>query len=354
MPPTNSNPSLAPVPRDASRHLAKLFSATQQARKVCVLLYGNPDPDALASGWALKTILEIESRAVEIRYTGTVGRPENAAMIRQLRIPVAPASREEIDNADMIAVVDAQPQFFEQPALPRCDIVIDHHPDLLAREVAFADIRPGYAATSSIMAEYLAAAGIKVFKRLASALYYGIFVDSRHFIADMSSGDIKATKWLSSIADRDIVQKIEFSQFSREALDYFSIALVRRRLVRGVMFSHLGPVPVADVCVQVADFFIRVENVEWALVTGVVGQTLIIVFRNDGLNKDAGHLAAAAFNQLGSAGGHKSMGRAEINQQSLPDGLLLTDNKGIERFVLDSLSRVDPLFGSVLKAVQTK
>jgi hypothetical protein len=51
-----------------------------------------------------------------------------------------------------------------------------------------------------------------------------------------------------------------------------------RPYFNGVMFSHLGPVPFFDVCVQVADFFIRVENVSWALGTGVVGDTPGVVF----------------------------------------------------------------------------
>ena len=161
---------------------------------------------------------------------------------------------------------------------------------------------------------------------------------------------MEAIRWLRSKADLDIVQQIEFSQFSREGLDYFSIALVRRHFLKGVMFSHLGPVPFFDVCVQVADFFIRVENVSWALVSGVVGNTLVVIFRNDGVKKDAGYLARTAFGHIGSAGGHESMGRAEIRQDALPRELLLSDNRGIEEFVLSSLAKIDPVFLRVLKS----
>jgi nanoRNase/pAp phosphatase (c-di-AMP/oligoRNAs hydrolase) len=339
------------VPARTRQGLKDLRNLVEASKKIEVIIYGNPDPDALASGWALKILLETDERPVTITYTGTVGRPENASMIRHLGIPVQPAVEKAGDGAALVALVDAQPQFFRDFQLPRCDIVIDHHPVHLEQNVPFADIRPDYAAASSIMTEYLRAANINLTKKLASALYYGIKVDSRRFISDLHPCDIEALRWLSAKADPDIVSRIEFSQFSREALDYFSIALVRRRLVRGVMFTHVGPVPVTDVCVQVADFLIRVETVEWALVTGVVGHTLVIVFRNDGLHKDAGHVARAAFGRYGSAGGHKAMGRAEVQQSSLPGGLLLTDNRGIERFVLSSLAEVDSIFGSVLRAI---
>jgi nanoRNase/pAp phosphatase (c-di-AMP/oligoRNAs hydrolase) len=343
-----------PGPENTEALLERLREVARGARLLRVLIYGNPDPDALASALALKTVLESKTLNVEIGYTGAIGRPENASMIRQLKIPASPVSEAESAHADLVAVVDAQPQFFQDFNLPRCDIVIDHHPNLLERPVAFTDIRPNYLATSSIMTEYLKAAGARLTRRLASALYYGIKVDSRNFMSALGPGDIGALKWLRMKADRDIVKRIEFSQFSREGLDYFSIALVRRRFVSGVMFAHLGPVPFMDVCVQVADFLIRVEHVEWALVTGIAGDTLVVVFRNDGLKKDAGFLARTAFEKIGSAGGHKSMGRAEINQKNLPAGLLLTDNRGIERFVLESLAKVDPAFMPVLRSLKTR
>ena len=337
------------LPPGAHGRLDDLMAALGKSGLVQVVIYGNPDPDALASALALKALAEHGGRRVEIGYTGAVGRPENASMIRHLRIPARPVTEAEMLAADRIAVVDAQPQFFQDFQLPRCDAVIDHHPRLLENEVPFADVRPEYLATSSIMTEYLRAAGVRPTMRLASSLFYGIKVDSRHFMSDMGPGDVDALRWLRTRTDRDIVQRIEFSQFSRDTLDYFSIALVRRRFVNGVMFAHLGPVPASDVCVQVADFLIRVEHVEWALVTWVVGDTLVVVFRNDGLKKDAGRLARAAFGKVGSAGGHKSMGRAEVSRKALPEGLLLTDNLGVERYVLGSLAESDPAFAPVLR-----
>ncbi len=315
------------------------------------MIYGNPDPDALASALALKKILVTKKRTVTIGYSGAIGRPENAAMMRQLKIKAVPLDEKKTAKYDLVALVDSQPQFFTDFRLSRCDIVIDHHPIIKKHKVAFADIRPVYQSTSSIMTEYLKAADIPLTKNLASALFYGIKSDTKHFMGDLSHGDREAITWLSQKADRYIVNQIEFSQFTRESLDYFSVALVRRRFLNGVMFSHIGPVPFADICVQVADFLIRVENVAWALVTGVVADTLVIVFRNDGIKKDAGYLARTAFDRIGSAGGHKSMGRAEIKQAALPQELLLSDNRGIEAFVLSSLARLDLVFLPILESL---
>ncbi len=348
----NGMNKIMPAYRDILLRLKNLRRLCEGAKNVCIVIYANPDPDALASALALKKILETADRSVNIGYTGAIGRPENASMIRQLKIPAFPLSEEKAAQSDIIALVDSQPQFFVDFHLHRCDIVIDHHPIPDKIPSGFTDIRPNYVATSSIMTEYLRAAGVRPSKSLASALFYGIRTDSRHFMDDLSSGDVEAILWLRRKADTDIVRRVEFSQFSAEGLDYFTVALVRRRFVKTVMFSHLGPVPFFDVCVQIADFFIRVENVSWALVSGVVGDTLVIVFRNDGLKKDAGFLARTAFGERGSAGGHKSMGRAQVKQDALPKGLFLTDNKGMERYVLSSLAKVDSAFRPILKSLR--
>jgi nanoRNase/pAp phosphatase (c-di-AMP/oligoRNAs hydrolase) len=345
--PTVTNGKRLKLPESAYGLLADMRRTLDGADSLDILIYGNPDPDAIASSVALKQVLKADIKNIRIGYTGAVGRPENASMIRQLKVPAFPVTEKDVKESDAVALVDCQPQFFGEFTLPRCDVVIDHHPNHLDRAVPFVDIRSNYMAASSMLTEYMRAAKSTLTSRIASALYYGIKIDSRHFMNDLSPYDVEAIRWLRGKADREIVKLIEFSQFSREALDYFSIALVKRRFVKGVMFSHLGPVPFSDVCVQVADFLIRVERVEWALVTGVVGETLVVVFRNDGLKKDAGTLARSAFGKIGSAGGHKSMGRAEIPSKNLPEGLLVTDNAGIERFVLGTLAGIDKAFAYI-------
>ena len=44
-----------------------------------------------------------------------------------------------------------------------------------------------------------------------------------------------------------------------------------------------------------------------------------MIFRNDGLGKNAGRLATKAFGKLGSAGGHAASARAEVPLGNLTD-----------------------------------
>jgi nanoRNase/pAp phosphatase (c-di-AMP/oligoRNAs hydrolase) len=54
-------------------------------------------------------------------------------------------------------------------------------------------------------------------------------------------------------------------------------------------------------------------------VGGIYEDKLIVIFRNDGLRKNAGRLASRAFGKLGSAGGHEASARAELPLGNLQD-----------------------------------
>jgi nanoRNase/pAp phosphatase (c-di-AMP/oligoRNAs hydrolase) len=53
------------------------------------------------------------------------------------------------------------------------------------------------------------------------------------------------------------------------------------------------------------------------VVSGICQDKLTVIFRNDGIRKNAGSLAQKAFGTIGSAGGHKSMARAELPMKKI-------------------------------------
>jgi nanoRNase/pAp phosphatase (c-di-AMP/oligoRNAs hydrolase) len=333
----------------AKGRLKKLRQVVKGAKSAYILIYSNPDPDSLASAWALKEILQGWGVSSTIGYTGQVGRLENAAMIESLKLPAECLSWEKLREADRVAIVDAQPGFFQDLELPRCDIVIDHHPKISERKMEFCDIRPRLLSTCTMMTEYWVATGRPIPQRLATALLYGIETDTQGQQRSPGPIDRAATTYLEGKANRNLLRRIEFAHYSLNDLDYFSIALIKRRYARNVIFAHLGPVPYSDVCVQVADFLIRVQEAHWALVTGVVERRLIIVFRSDGIKKNAGKLAQLTFGNVGSAGGHPTMGRAEIVEKNLPKEVRLTQSESLERYVVSTLAKVNPAFRPLMR-----
>lgn len=338
----------------AKSRLKALRQTVKGAKTAYILIYSNPDPDSLASAWGLKELFQSWGVSSTIGYTGQVGRLQNAAIIQALKLPAEPFNAEKLQKADRVAVVDAQPGFFQDLELPRCDIVIDHHPKGLDHKVEFTDIRPRILSTCTMVTEYLVASGRPIPQRLATALVYGIETDSQGQQKLPSPLDRAAAAYLEANANRNLLKRMEFSHYSLNDLDYFSIALIKHRYARNVLYAHVGPVPYSDVCVQVADFLIRVKEAHWALVTGVVENKLIIVFRSDGIQKNVGKLAQKAFGEIGSAGGHATMGRAEILGKNLPKEVRLTQNESLEHFVVGTLAKVNPAFRPLMRKFRSE
>jgi nanoRNase/pAp phosphatase (c-di-AMP/oligoRNAs hydrolase) len=153
--------------------------------------------------------------------------------------------------------------------------------------------------------------------KLATALLYGIKTDTANFERDSTEEDVKQFRYVFKYANLIRLRKIEKSELKLSDLKYFQAALGNRIIGRKGIYTHLGEVPSADICVQLADFFMRVYGVHWSFVSGVYRRKLIVIIRNDGYRKDAGRLAARVFGAFGSAGGHRGAARAEIPLSSL-------------------------------------
>jgi len=281
------------------------------AERVLIIMQDDPDPDAIASALALKTLLGRTKSTATIATFGTITRPENRAMTRLLDIDVEQVKPRSLGDYDMLAIVDAQPAFFEEP-LREVDLVIDHHPEEMTVRARLRDIRPSYGATSTILTEYLRAADVKIRERLATALFYGIKADTLHLERGATRADLEAFAFLHGHANHNTLRRIERPELPDAALDVLARGVAGRRLVDGVMFVHLGAVGYPELVAQFADFLLQVEGAEWSVVSGRVNGELHVSVRNVGYVRAAGDVVREAFGDLGGAGGHRSMAKAVV------------------------------------------
>ncbi|MCX5730575.1 MAG: bifunctional oligoribonuclease/PAP phosphatase NrnA, partial [Deltaproteobacteria bacterium] len=69
--------------------LDRLVEFAKGHHKALILTHDNPDPDSLASGVALAWLLEqMAGVQAVVAYGGIVGRAENRALVKVLRLPV--------------------------------------------------------------------------------------------------------------------------------------------------------------------------------------------------------------------------------------------------------------------------
>jgi len=318
----------------ASEKLRRLLGLFSREDRLLIVI--NPDPDAMASAMALKRLLWRQVSAVTIAYIGNITRPDNLAMIRMANLDLLPLNKVDPAQFSRYAIVDSQPNHHKDFERINFDIILDHHPDTGAK-VSFADIRPNYGATSTIMTEYLRAAKIKPSARLATALSYGIKTDTLNFQRKALMEDVNAFQFLFRHVNVYMAQKIEQAEMNLDFLKYYHKALEVMSVRRQRIHAYLGPVRNPAVCVSIADFFMKIHDIAWAIVSGTYQGNLIIIVRNDGVRKDAGKLLGKKFGQLGSAGGHKTMARAEIPLQNLKGLVDYKKNKVLSRWIIRTL-----------------
>ena len=66
---------------------------------------------------------------------------------------------------------------------------------------------------------------------------------------------------------------------------------------------------------------------------------LIIIFRNDGLRKGAGKTAREAFDTYGSAGGHKTMARAELDLRLIRKETKQVNKKFLANWIISKIEK---------------
>jgi nanoRNase/pAp phosphatase (c-di-AMP/oligoRNAs hydrolase) len=312
-----------PLLTEFSRSLTRLKVQQYQrffsdADRVLILLHNDPDPDAMASGLALRNVLRRTKQTAVIAALQGVTRPENQRMMNLLDIHVEPMTTAQVAEFDRVAMVDVQPHYFGGE-IDRVDLVIDHHPEQPGYTAVYKDIRPHYGSTSTILTEHLRAVDANISERAATAMLYAIKSDTLFFNRQANRVDIEAFSYLYPLADATLIRKMEGAEITVDRLEYVLKAKQHGRMQEQVFCAFLGTSPREDFIPYVADFYLQLENVKWTIVFGIVNDSLVMSVRNLGYSKNAGEFVRKYFNDIGSAGGHRAMAKAVVPLRAFRD-----------------------------------
>ncbi|MEX1351213.1 MAG: DHH family phosphoesterase, partial [Desulfobacterales bacterium] len=114
------------------------------------------------------------------------------------------------------------------------------------------------------------------------------------------------------------LSKIESAEMTRRMLSEYRRAMERLTFIKDIAFVHMERVDNPDLLVLIADFFMKIAEIRWSIVSGVYKNHLIVILRNASFYGDAGKKARQIFRRWkGSAGGHKNAARAEIPLENI-------------------------------------
>jgi nanoRNase/pAp phosphatase (c-di-AMP/oligoRNAs hydrolase) len=282
---------------------------------LAVVAHDNPDPDAIASAIALTRIARSVGLAAEACYFGDISHQENRALVNLLDLDLRRLSGPE-DAADYagVALVDhSRPGVNDGlPTDTAVDIVVDHHPPRGPVDARFLDLRTGVGSTSTMLADYLDRLGIEPDRTTATALLYGIRVDTRDFTREVSSRDFEAAAALFPFVDTAVLERVEDPSMGAEVLETTARAIRNREVDDGVLATGVGRIRDRDALAQAADRLLAMEGVSVVLVHGILDDTIYASGRTRGAGVDIGETLRDAFGQIGSAGGHADMAGAQI------------------------------------------
>ena len=294
--------------RNSAEKVQKLAEVLRGRARLLVFLQTPPDPDALASAAALLQVAEVAAGIKgQIVYQDMLGRVENKAMVRDLKLELVRAKDVTVAPEDAVALVDTQPLTGNNCLPPDVapHIVIDHHPIRDAtRKAPFTDVQSPYGATSSILAEYLQVLRIQPSARLATALLYGIRSDTDDLGREASKADIDNTMFLYPLADKRLLARIERERVPMAYFHTLADAL-RQAVVYGrVVISHMHTLDNPDAAGEMADLLMRLEDVDAAFCYGQFDQTLVLSLRCFADKVHAGEVMRKIVDGIGTGGGH--------------------------------------------------
>lgn len=300
---TNAQPTLGRQIRSE-----RLLATLAPFSRVVIVSHVNPDPDALSSMLGLQAMIQQyqPGKPVILTFDGMIARAENRAMVHLLEIPLVPVADVKIEPGTAVIMVDSQPytgRRASEAAMPQ--VVIDHHETGgVLTGVLFRDLRPHIGATSTIVTGYLLEQNVTVTPRVATALLYGIESEIEGYPREASSLDDGALVWLFPRADKDLLAQIRNPKLPQSHFATFQHALANAFLYQDLVVSWCGTVSQPDIIAELADFFVRFDQVNWAIAVGRFENLLKLSLRVSLLGAHSGEVLREVLDGIGSAGGH--------------------------------------------------
>ena len=266
------------------------LAALCQGKHIYIQTHNFPDPDAIASVFGLQRLLALRGISSTLCYDGKIDKLSASKMLEAFQIKMFPYEqlRPNMTYEDYIICVDAQKHSGNITDFVGLEVAcIDHHPTFVPTEYRYQDIRLT-GACSTLIAQYYQQLSCEPDKDTATALLYGLKMDTLQFNRGVTELDIAMFAFLFPLYDR-------------------------------VGLSCL-PFPCPDSLIAIiADFILALQEVEVAIVFSYRKDGIKFSVRSEDPAIHAGRLVRNALHGYGDGGGHATMagGMIRADKKSL-------------------------------------
>ncbi len=253
-------------------------AAIKKYRNILIIIKGSPDPDAIASSYAISAVCRSLKVSCSIIASKKLSLPVNRAFVSILDIPLDISPHyPDTRQFDAYIITDHPSHVVGEltGTLP-CAVYIDHHEPAEEKPVADFILRDEEAGSTSTLVALLIRdldmdMGPAVMTSVATALLYGIYTDTDKY-SHAGRLDYEALEFLSGHSDHEIFNRISTTPLSRETLRLLQNAIEDKTVYKDWLIAGVGFVDAGnrDSIALIADFLLRREQCTTAIVFAAV------------------------------------------------------------------------------------
>lgn len=275
-------------------------------QEIVIQCHDNPDPDSLASAFALFTYFEAKGKHVRIIYGGKlhIQKSNISIMIETFNIPVEHVTQLS-SEPELLITVDCQygagnvQKFFAKNVA-----IIDHH-QIEIDNIPLSEIRSNYGSCSTLVWQLLQEDGFDINSNIvvSTALYYGLFTDTNQ-LSEISHPIDKDMRDLLHY-DKSTILLLKNSNLSLSELEIAGIALIRYLYNEAKRFAVIKAQPCdPNILGLISDLVLQVDGIDNCVVYNEQLDKLKLSVRSCIKEVRASELVQFLTQGIGSGGGH--------------------------------------------------
>ena len=284
-----------------------------------------PDPDAIASSLGMYYLLSQRGiQKLAIVYDQEIEKANSLRMLELFKVPIIQAAQAHtLGTEDWAVLIDAQKGNANITDLPTDEVaVIDHHEYRGNMGYRFEDIRPDAGSCSSIIADWFFENNIEPPRLIATALLYGIFMDTDNLTRGASDFDINMFYNLYRLSDIEMIVELKGSEISVRDLDLYADAFKTVEIYDELAFLHLKDVN-DSLLGAAADIVVNVAGVNYVIAYAVRGNGIKLSVRSTSGSIKANDLVRCLVEGCGVGGGHDNMAGGFIPNENISSSRLM-------------------------------
>lgn len=306
--------------------LDELIECIEQPH-VYILMHNYPDQDALASALGLQLLFQAREKYATIIYHGIIDKVNTLKMLELLSIEIFPLQDVSLAPEDEIIIVDGQKGNINMADTNGLVIAcIDHHQMQNTACYRFYDIRSDVGACSSIITSYFLENNIPITLDLATALLYGIKIDTANMTRGVSLLDLTVFSHLYHCSNNKKLRSLEKSSIQLSDLISYKKAIENLKIYGLLAIANVGNDCSEAMIATVNDFLLTISEIEFTLVYSYRGGGIKFSARSALPLLDASDVIKIILTGFGDGGGHSNMAAGFVpNISSEEEALQLAD-----------------------------